>query len=183
MKPIIVTLLFTFSVFNTFICLAQPGDLTHPAQKNNREVYVTKYFNPGKGNPLLIYDGVNLDASSVKMLAPATIRKDGVKISKDSIFDINHHLKYHGLVQIETTDEVNLSLKYIREKTDNWIYKNPLAVFYLNGKPLLDDAEKLDKLKELQVSSISEVRVLTPQEANLKFGKIGENGVIEIVTN
>lgn len=180
MKPVISYSLLAVIFLISGNCFAQPGDLSHPAlKKQARTSFIRSKQNDL--NPIIIYDGVTIyNPSFMQTLNPKTIRS--VQKANDPVFDSKNELKFQGFIEISTNDGINNSLKYIKEETDNFSKTYPLCAFYLNGQLLLNDKEKVEKLKTLEIKNIKEIKTLTSSQGRQQFGKTGENGVILITT-
>ncbi|MEJ6980013.1 hypothetical protein WG906_06100 [Pedobacter sp. P351] len=182
MKFAIKELIFVTPFLIAVNCFAQPSDLTHPANKNRSGTVSYSILRIPEGlNPIIIYDGITLfNVTSLKELDRNTI--NSVKRSQNTVLDNNKETKFNGVIEITTKDEVNASLKYIKEKTEYWIKEHPLAVFYLNDELLLTDLEKLNKLTSLKIENIKAIRPLNSYQGTQLLGKIGEYGVMQIMT-
>ena len=170
------------SIFFSVECSAQPGDLTHPAHRSENNIITYGETKFTKREPIVIFDGVNLTSSILKTIDVGTIDKNSFRITRDSIFDVNHVLKYQGKVELSSVYTLNSGLKYIKEKTNNWVAEHPLTVFYLNGELLTNDSDKLNKLSAIKISDIKSITVFKPEEAKLKYGQTAENGAVIIIS-
>lgn len=183
MKSILGKLTLSIILFGSLNSFAQPADLTHPAHQNKSKTVVHSISSISlKTKPVVfIYDGVTLSDSSLKFLDAKTINSP-----KQNLGDVMNGLDQRGFdstFEITTIDGINPGLKYIKEKTNYWIRKNPLAVFYLNGQVLLNDKEKLAKLTALEIDKIKAIKTLNQEEGEQLLGKVGENGVMIITAH
>jgi len=82
---------------------------------------------------IYVYDGVPiLNGDKVMDLVdPETI--DSIRLHKRPIFSCEYERLYDALLEIQSKDSVNVGLKYILSRTDNWIFANPLSDLYVNG--------------------------------------------------
>jgi hypothetical protein len=180
MKRFISFKIIVCSVCLSANCYSQPGDLSFPRAKSN--IYSTFALFPKDPMLLIIYDGVNIfNQSFLGVVHTKSI--NSIKTQRDSITDSNHILKYLGILEFTTNDGVNEVLKYIYATTDYWIKKYPLAAYYLNGKLLSDDAEKLYQLQNLKPDNIRQIQTLEPAKGKELLGEAASNGAILIRTN
>ena len=175
MKSTIKKLSFAIAFLTTIDSYGQPGELTHPAHKNKSKIVNYSIYSIPEGvKPIIIYDGVTLfNVSSLKTLDPGTI--NSMKRSQDSILDHQNNLRFNAILEIVTVEGANATLKYVKDETKYWIKEHPLAVFYLNGKVLLED-HKLDQLMALKIADIKEIKTLNSDLGRKLLGATGEMG-------
>jgi len=120
--------LILISVFIVFSTLGHGQDSLNirigPNYTNN-DIQVRYFF---------ICDGVPIFKHKEILQLVDTTMIDSMIIHKTITYNCENKPLYNAYIEIQTMDSINLGLKNILYKTDNWILDNPLADLYLNNK-------------------------------------------------
>lgn len=126
--------------------------------------------------PLWLLDGVPLytndETKSIEM------KNISIDLNKHEVLDCKGSAIYGGLIKVTTNDSVNLGLKYILRKTNNWIYKHPLADYEINGVIVNKDITLKTGLLTIKPEMIKEIEIVEPDSLLVNCS----NGVIKIKT-
>jgi len=126
--------------------------------------------------PLWLIDGVQLytndETKSIEM------KNTSININKHEVIDCYGQAIYGGLIQVTTNDSINLGLKYILRKTNDWIFTHPLADYEINGVVVNKDITLKTGLFTIKPEMIKEIKIVEPDSILVNCS----NGMIKIKT-
>ncbi|WP_273275661.1 M56 family metallopeptidase [Maribacter polysiphoniae] len=140
----------------------------------NDNIFIVK--NDGDKKPLIVIDGVVSEDKAIEEIDPTDI--ESISVLKDDSAKKKYGKKgKNGVVEITTKKggEEEEEVKKIEfTQSDN----NTKPLFLIDGREV-DEKE----IKQLDPSDVKTVNVLKDDAAKKKYGKKGQNGVVEITTN
>ncbi len=119
-----------------------------------------------KGNilqPIFVYDGIPYGMDGIHndvILSQKSGLIDSVFVRKVTLNNDRGVAKCYGIIEIFTKDSINTGLKYILQKTNYWIYRNPLAILEINGKVEKWDNKTTEILLRLKPEDVIEINVI-----------------------
>jgi hypothetical protein len=110
--------------------------------------------------PIFIYDGVLFYSVEDINLKGDSETIDSIYVRKDIVFNCNGDANFYGIVEIYTKDSIHTGLKHILNKTDYWLYKNPLALLEINGEVVKWNKKTAERLFELKPENIKDIKII-----------------------
>lgn len=119
--------------------------------------------------PIYVYDGIPYGIVGIHnnvLIAQNSSLIDSVSVRKETVYNDRGEAKYFGIIEIFTKDSINTGLKYILQRTNYWIYRNPLAMLEINGKVENWDTKTTELLLKLKPEDVIEANVIDSSRVN-----------------
>lgn len=119
--------------------------------------------------PIYVYDGIPYGIIGIHnnvLIDQSSSLIDSVSVRKETVFNDRGEAKYYGIIEIFTKDSINTGLKYILQKTNYWIYRNPLASLEINGNAENWDSKTTELLLGLKPDDVIEANVIDSSRIN-----------------